>query len=97
MSKFRVELDCAFDKEDDAIAFLNLLGDIQGKIYKGKDNDEIVAVSTCRYHECFHDDIPPKPCGQPPYGEYVVYDLKKTMKKVKNKKGETIESSELLK
>ena len=97
MSKFRVELDCAFDNEDDAIAFLNLLRDIQGKIYKGKDEDEIPAVANCRYHECFHDDTDPKPCGQPPYGSYTNYDLKQPMEEVKNKKDKVIKSSDLLK
>ena len=97
MSKFRVELDCAFDKENDAIAFLNLVRDIQGKIYKGKENEGIATVANCRYHECFHDDVSPKPCGQPPYGEYANYDLKKPMEKAKNKKNEVVEASELLK
>ena len=94
MSKFRVELDCAFITESDAVAFLNLLRDIQKKIYSGTEKvlpvysgdektgwiletpgiagDGIPTIAKCRYHECFHDENPPKPCGG-----YVNYDLKR--------------------
>ena len=93
MSTFRTEVDISFDKEDHAIAFLNLLRDIQSKMFKGKGDEEISIISKCRYHECFHDEKPPKPCGG-----YVNFDYKNPIAdKIKNKKGEVIEASELTK
>ena len=115
MSKWRVELDGAFNSENDAVAFLNLIQDIKGKMYKGTDKvlpvysgdeqtglvlvtpgvagDGIPVTLKCRYHECFHDENPPKQCGN-----YVNYDLKKVaIDEVKNKAGETIPASELTK
>jgi hypothetical protein len=70
MSKFRVELDVAFDNETDAIAFINLVEDIKDKFYKGSAGDGIAVIKRCRYHECFHDENPPKQCG-----DYVHIDI----------------------
>lgn len=93
MSKWRIELDGAFNTEEDAVSFLNLIQAIKGKFYKGTEKvlpvysgdvktglkletpgvagDGIPTVLHCRYHECFHDENPPKPCG-----EYHNFDLK---------------------
>ena len=93
MAKFRVELDISFDKEDDAISFLNLLQYIKSMIFKGTGNEKIHIIKYCRYHECFHDENPPKQCGN-----YTHFDLTKVdIEEVKNKKGEKIEKEELLK
>ena len=70
MSKFRVELDIAFDLENDAIAFLNLVEEIKNRVFKGTGEEEIAIVKKCRYHECFHDEVPPKQCG-----DYVIVDI----------------------
>ena len=100
MSKFRVETDVAFDNENDAIAFCNLIEDIKDKVYTGRVpvpavfsktevneegdpivetpailTDEIGAIFKCRYHECFHDDIPATRCGN-----YVYVDFSKVEK-----------------
>lgn len=83
MSKFRCEVDIAFNTESDAVAFLNLLRDIQPKLYSGKGDEAIPIISTCRYHECFHDETPPKPCG-----DYTNFNLKQPIvDAVKDKKG----------
>ena len=93
MSKWRCEVDISFPSESDAVSFLNLLRDIQPKIYKGTEKvlpvyegdeatgkilvspgvigDGIPTIAKCRYHECFHDENPPKPCGN-----YKNFDLK---------------------
>ena len=115
MSKWRVETDFAFNTESDAVAFLNLLRDIQKKIYSGTEKvlpvysgdektgwvlespgvagDGIPAIAKCRYHECFHDENPPKPCGN-----YINYDLKSPIKDaVKTKAGDIVSASELTK
>jgi len=80
MAKYRVELDVAFNTEEDAIAFLNLAEEIKDKIYKGTEykasvmageeiieaevkGDGIPVIKKCRYHKCFHDENPPKQCG----------------------------------
>ena len=59
----------------------------------GVAGDGIPVTLRCRYHECFHDENPPKQCGN-----YVNYDLKKEVKdEVKNKAGVKIDASELTK
>lgn len=70
MSKFRVELDVAFDSEIDAIGFINMIEDMKDKVYKGDQADNISVVKTCRYHECWHDEAIPKQCGN-----YVSIDI----------------------
>ena len=93
MSKWRVELDTSFNTEADAVSFLNLLRDIQGKLFAGVGNEKIDIISKCRYHECFHDEIPPKQCGN-----YVNYDLKKPIPEaIKTTSGDVIAASELTK
>jgi len=63
MSKFRLELDVSFNTEDEMIAFANLVEDIKTKAYKGTGSESISIIRNCRYHECFHDETPPKQCG----------------------------------
>ena len=92
MSVWRMELDTSFKSEDDAVAFLNLLQEVKDKLFPGTGSEQISIISNCRYHECFHDEIPPKQCGN-----YIYYDLKDaTKKEVKNKAGQKIEASTLL-
>ena len=63
MSKFRLELDIAFDTENDMIAFVNLVETLKEKVYLGTVENGIPVIKKCRYHECFHDEDPPKQCG----------------------------------
>lgn len=86
--KYRVELDCSFSSESDAVSFLNLLRDIQSKLYAGRGDEVIPIISTCRYHECFHDETPPKQCGG-----YVNFDLKTPITEaIKTKGGVEVDS-----
>ena len=90
--KYRVELDCAFNTESDAVSFLNLLRDIQSKLFAGSGNEEIAIIAKCRYHECFHDETPPKPCGN-----YVEFDLSKPIPEaIKTKEGIEVSSLEIV-
>jgi hypothetical protein len=73
MSKWRVELDIAFDTEDDAIEFINGVEAVKNKVYQPTGAEKIEVKAACRYHECFHDENPPKPCG-----EYKTVDFKKS-------------------
>ena len=92
MSKFRVELDIAFNNEDDAIAFLNLIEEVKNKVFKGTGEEQITIIKKCRYHECFHDEIPPKQCGN-----YVYVDIDDAIKlEHKNSQNIKIESNTLL-
>lgn len=63
MSKFRVEVDIAFNAKEDATDLLNVIETIKQKTFKGTGEEEISIIQRCEYHECFHDEIPPKPCG----------------------------------
>jgi hypothetical protein len=66
MSKFRCEVDVSFNNESDAIAFFNLVESWKDKIAPSTEShgpQDIAIVTRARYHECFHDEIPPKPCG----------------------------------
>jgi len=64
MSKWRVEIDIAFDTEREVIAFANLIEDMKHKVWVWNDNTpEFDTETKLRYHECFHDETPPKPCG----------------------------------
>lgn len=93
MSKYRVEFDGSFSTEEEAISFLNLLRDIQSKLYAGTGEEKIPIIATCRYHECFHDENPPKQCGN-----YINYDLKKPIKEaITTKAGIEVSASEVLK
>jgi len=93
MSKYRTEVDIAFNTEEDAVSFLNLLRDIQSKLFIGSGQEEIPIISTCRYHACYHDETPPKPCGN-----YVNYDLKQPIKDpVKTSAGVEIDSLTIMK
>ena len=93
MAKWRCEVDIAFNDEKDAVSFLNLLRDIQTKLYAGSGSEKIPIIATCRYHECFHDETPPKQCGN-----YVNFDLKRPIvEPVKKKDGTVVSADELLK
>ena len=92
MSKFRVECDVAFNNEDDAVAFLNLLQGIKSKICK-IENTKIPVVAKVRYHECFHDESEPKQCGN-----YTHFDLKvEDVEEIKTKSGDKIAPDTLIK
>lgn len=93
MSKFRCEVDISFDSENDAVAFLNLIQKIKNKMFKGTGLEKILIIAKTRYHECFHDENPPKLCGN-----YINYDLKKVVKEdVKTKAGVKVDAGDLLK
>lgn len=79
MSKWRCEVDITFDTETEAVKFLNHLQNIKDKLFVGIGNEKIAIITKCRYHECFHDEDPPKQCGN-----YINYDLKKKEKEVIN-------------
>jgi len=73
MAKFRVEVDVSFNEEKDAIAFLNLIEQWKNKVCPAKISthpQDIPIVTKTRYHECFHDEVPPKPCG-----DYVIVEF----------------------
>jgi len=72
---YRCEVDVSFEKEEDYISFLNLMQEVKGKIYTGKETDTIATVATVRHYECTHDEPNPRPCGvATPYNHV---DLKK--------------------
>lgn len=85
MSKWRVEMDVAFNTEADAIEFINGVEAVKDKIYKPTGDEKIEVKAACRYHECFHDEIPPKPCG-----EYKTIDFTKKEADLHLTKSETI-------
>ena len=88
---YRVEVDVAFNTEDDAIAFLNLLQEIKPKICV-TEGTKIPIVARARYHECTHDDAEPKQCGN-----YINFDLKwEEKEEVKNKAGVKIAADTLI-
>lgn len=91
--KYRTEIDISFTDEKDAVALLNLVQAIKDRVFKGTGNEEIWIIKKCRYHECFHDETPPKPCGN-----YINYDLKKVeIEEIKTKAGVKVDASDLLK
>jgi hypothetical protein len=66
MSKFRCEVDVSFNSEADAIAFFNLVEAWKDKVAPATEStgpQDIAIITRARYHECFHDEVPPKPCG----------------------------------
>ena len=90
--KYRVEADIAFNTEDDAVAFLNLLQEVKDKICTVDGNSRIAVISKARYHECTHDDPKPTPCK-----DYIHFDLKSQDKiDVKTKSGVKIAADSLL-
>ena len=94
--KYRCEVDVSFTKEEDYIAFLNLIQDIKGKIYVGTKDDTIATVATMRHYECTHDDAVPRPCGLATPYNYI--DLKKKEKEVfKMKDGKDVSMDGFLK
>lgn len=59
---------------------------------EGVAGDGIPVTIKCRYHECFHDENPPKPCGN-----YISYDLKSEVKEsVKTKTGVIVTAESLI-
>jgi hypothetical protein len=91
MSKWRAEVDIAFDREEDAVGFLNLLQEIKPKLFKGTGNEKIPIIATARYHECFHDETPPKQCGN-----YTNFDLKWEEKEIVRTKSGVMVTAESL-
>jgi len=90
--KYRVEFDASFDTEATAVAFLNLVQGIKDKMFKGTGSEQIPIITRCRYHECYHDETPPKPCGN-----YTHYDLKKEeVEVVKTKAGQEVKPDTLI-
>ena len=63
MSKFRVECDCFFINEADAIAFLNLIEEIKDKTYKPTGLEPILFDNQARFHECSHEEPTSQQCG----------------------------------
>jgi len=61
MSVWRVEMEMAFSTEDELISFVNIIEGIKTKALN-LDFSPIPTQTICRYHECFHDENPPKPC-----------------------------------
>ena len=91
--KYRVEFDVSFETENTAVAFLNLVQGIKDKMFMGTGKEEIAIIKKCRYHKCYHDETPPKPCG-----DYKHYDLTKSEKEVvKNTAGEEVKPDTLIK
>lgn len=41
---------------------IRVLKSCASKINEGKDNEE--ATITAKYHVCYHNEVPPKPCGE---------------------------------
>jgi hypothetical protein len=69
--KYRVELDVSFENEEDAISLLNLIEEAIKPIAVKPSGEELLSiVRHCRYHKCYHDENPPKQCG-----EYVNIDF----------------------
>jgi len=83
MSKWRVEIDISFNIEADAITFLNDVEKIKTKTFKGEGTELIRIVQKTRYHECFHDEFPPLPCGD---YTHVDFEAPKKVHKIKEPK-----------
>lgn len=60
--KYRVEVDISFDKEEDAITVMNCVEKIKAASVEPQSKDELSIVQYCKYHKCYHDEDPPKPC-----------------------------------
>lgn len=63
MAKYRVEIDIAFDNEQDAKDLLNFIESKKDKAFKPKGNEKIECHRKARYHLCSHDDVNPTPCS----------------------------------
>ena len=64
MAKWRAEIDIAFDTEDEILGLANIIEGVKGKVYKFSGLPIAEATETkFRYHLCYHDEVPPKPCG----------------------------------
>uniref|UniRef100_A0A6H1ZI84 Uncharacterized protein n=1 Tax=viral metagenome TaxID=1070528 RepID=A0A6H1ZI84_9ZZZZ len=64
--KYRVRIDMSFDVEEDARALMEYAKGLRGKalsINEGKANAEI---SFCQIEECYHDEVPTRPCPLTP-------------------------------
>lgn len=94
--KYRVEIDVAFDTEDEAISLLNLVEEFKARAFKDtvalSSTKTLEQVRTGRYHKCYHDEDPPKACGA---YQYINFDGVKT--EWKNSKGDVVASTEILK
>lgn len=86
MAVYRVEIDVNFKEENEAIAFINLVEDIKTKVdtatYPSPDASNAIR---CRYHKCYHDEDPLKPCG-----DYTNIDFKGAEEVHKNEAGKEV-------
>lgn len=68
--KYRVQVDIAFENEDDALAVMNFIESVKTKTAQPTGKETIELQRVCRYHACLHDDKEPKPCG-----DYIFVDF----------------------
>jgi len=57
--KFRVNVDLMFSDEEDAKEILNILKKKISSVYISKEEPPVL-----KYHKCFHDESPTKPCKE---------------------------------
>ena len=68
---YRLEVDISFGAEQDMVDFLNLLENYKAKASKEERIEpKIHLIRKCRYHKCFHDETPPKPCKDYKYIDF---------------------------
>jgi len=87
--KYMVEVELPFNSENDAIAFCNLVEEIKTKITTATF-DDVPNDYRCRYHVCYHDEVPAKPCGN-----YTYVNFKAGKADHKNKAGQKIVYNDL--
>lgn len=61
--KYRVELDIAFDVEQDAVDLLNFVENLKAKTYKPTGAEKVDCFQRCRYHACSHEEANPTQCS----------------------------------
>jgi len=67
---YRVEIDISFTDEATALDVANYVASKKATMYVPNPDLKIDIARTIRYHPCYHDETPPKPCGG-----YVLPDL----------------------
>ena len=68
---YRLEIDISFGTEQDMVDFLNVLENYKAKASVDERIDpKITLIRKCRYHKCYHDETPPKPCGDYRYIDF---------------------------
>lgn len=80
-AKYRVEIDIAFNNEQDAVDLLNYVENIKVKTQKSPAKEEFPLPQKSRYHKCTHDEANPVQCK-----DYINIDFNKE-KKVHESKG----------